>query len=118
MLFATQEIAGAQDVCRQGMQRCLASTLAEAGNQHQHRTASPAEEFDIVQVRREVPNVPGQNKTTGASPWGSSEGYCPPYRPKPEAMQELPLGVGESYLVGMQAEDPPAPDSDIDRAAG
>ena len=105
VLLATQKIAGAQEVWHEGMQRRLASTLAEAGIiDTQHRTAGPAEEFDIVQVRGEVPRRPRTKQDNRGLILGHLRGHCLPYRPEPKAMQELALGVGESYLVGMQAE--------------
>jgi hypothetical protein len=59
VLLAAEKIAGAQEVGHEGMQRRLPSTLAEAGIiDTQYRTAGPAEEFDIVQMRGEVPRRP------------------------------------------------------------
>ena len=100
-----EKIAGAQEVWHEGMQRRLPSTLAEAGIINaQHRTAGPAEEFDIVQVRGEVPRRPRTKQDNRGLILGLLRGHCLPYRPEPKAMQELALGVGESYLVGTQAE--------------
>jgi hypothetical protein len=61
-----EKITGAQEVWHEGMQRRLSSTLTEAGIiDTQHRTAGPAEEFDIVQIEERFPDVPGQNRQQG-----------------------------------------------------
>src|SRR5262245_23642106 len=87
------------------MQRCLPSTLAEAGIiDTQHRTTSPTEESDILQMRGEVPRRPRAKQDNGGLILEPLQGRCLPYRPEPKAMQELALSVGESYLVGTQAE--------------
>jgi len=105
MFLAIQEIAGAQEVWYEGVQRRLASTLAEAGIiDTQHSTAGPAEEFDIVQVRGEISRCPGAKQDNRGLILGLLRGQCLPYRFEPKAMQELALGIGESYLIGTQAE--------------
>jgi len=105
MLLAAQKIAGAQEIWHKGMQRRLPSTLAEAGIiDTQHRTAGPAEEFDIVQVRGEISRRPRTKQDRRGGILGHLRSHCLPYRPEPKAVQELALGVRESYLVGTQAE--------------
>jgi hypothetical protein len=105
MFLATQKIAGAQEVWYESMQRRLSRTLSEAGIINtQHRTASPAEEFDIVQVRREVPRRPRAKQNNRSLILGHLRSHRLPYRPEPKAVKELALGVGKSYLVGTQAE--------------
>src|SRR5215475_15274548 len=105
MLLATQKIAGTQEVWHEGMQRCLPSALAEAGIiDTQHGTTGPAQEFDIVQMRREVPRCPRAKQDNRGLIMGRLRGRCLRYRPEPKAMQALALGVRESDLVGTQAE--------------
>jgi len=105
VLLATQKIAGTQEVGHEGMQRRLSSTLAEASIiDAQHCTAGPAEEFDIVQVRGEVSRRPRAKQDNRSLTLGHLRGHCLPYRPEPETVQELTLGVGEGHLVGTQAK--------------
>jgi len=105
MLLAAQKIAGAQEIWHKGIQRRLPSTLAEAGIiDTQHRTAGPAEEFNIVQVRGEVPRRPRAKQDNRGLILGYLRGHCLPYRLEPKAMQELALGDGESDFVGTQAK--------------
>src|SRR5262249_26253779 len=50
-----QKMAVAQGVAHQGMQRRLPGALAEAGVvKPEHRTASPTEELDIIEMRRQI----------------------------------------------------------------
>jgi len=105
VLLAAEKITGAQEVGHEGIQRRLPSTLAEAGIiDTQHRTAGPAEEFDIVQMRGEVPRRPRAKQDNRGLILGHVRGHCLPYRPEPKAVQELALSVGERYRVGTQAE--------------
>jgi hypothetical protein len=103
VLRLTQKIAGAQDICHEGVQRRLPSTPAKAGIiDAQHGTAGPAEEFDIVQVRGEVARRPRAKQNHGGLILGHPRGL--PCRPEPKAVQELTPRVGKSHLVGTQAE--------------
>ena len=105
MPVATQKIAGAQEVWHEGLQRRLTSTLAEASIiDTQHRTTSPAEEFDIVQVRGEVPRRPRAKQDNRGLILGHLRGHCLPCRLEPKTVQELTLSVGKSDLVGTQAK--------------
>src|SRR5262249_2568147 len=105
MFLAAEKIAGAQEVWHEGMQRRLSSTLAEAGIINtQHGTAGFAEEFDIVQVRGKISRRTRAKQDNRGLILGHLRGPGLPYRLEPKAMQKLALGVGESYLVGTQAE--------------
>jgi hypothetical protein len=87
------------------MQRRLSGTLAEASIiDTQHGTAGPAEEFDIVQVRREISRRPRTKQDNRGLILRHFRGHCLPCRPEPKAVQELALGVGEDHLVGTQAK--------------
>ena len=56
-----------------------------------------------MQVRRQVPRCPRAKQNNRGLILRILRGHLP-YRPEPKAMQALALGVGESYLVGTQAE--------------
>ena len=87
------------------MQRRLSGTLAKTGIiDAQHRTAGPAEEFDIVQVRREIAGGARTKQDDRDLVLGYFQSRCLPYRLEPEAVQELALRVGESYFVGTQTK--------------
>ena len=87
------------------MQRRPSVTLAEAGIINaQHRTAGPAEEFDIVQVRGEVARRPRTKQDNRGLVLGQLCKHCLPHWPEPKASEELTLSVGEGHLVGTQAK--------------
>ena len=101
MLLPTQKIASTQDVWHEGMQRRLAGTLAEASIiDAQYRTASPAEEFDILQVRGEVSRCPRTKQDNRGRFLRHRRGHCLSDWPEPKAAEELALGVGEGHLIG------------------
>src|SRR5262249_23616037 len=63
VLRLTQKIAGAKGVADQGVQRRLPGTLAEAGVvKPEHRTASPTEELDIIEMRRQIARRAGKKQ--------------------------------------------------------
>jgi hypothetical protein len=86
------------------MQRRLAGTLAEASIiDAQYRTASPAKEFDIVQVRGEVSRCP-RTKQDNRGLLGHLRGHCLSDWSEPKASEELALGVGEGHLVSTETK--------------
>src|SRR5262249_57504836 len=70
----------------------------------QDGTTGAAQEFDIVQVRGEIPRCPRAKQDNWGLIMGRPRSRCLSYRPEPKAMQALALGVGESDLVSTQAE--------------
>src|SRR5712692_4583620 len=115
VLRLTQKIAGAQDIGYQGLQRRLPCTLAEATVvKTEHRTASPAEEFDVVEMRRQIARRPGTKQDdrgrwrdcVGAGRSPSLRPPCGPWLPswlKPKTAQMLPVSVGEGDRLGAEA---------------
>src|SRR5712691_6043835 len=105
VLRLTQKIAGAQDIAYQGLQRRLPCTLAEATVvKTEHRTASPAEEFDVVEMRRQISRRPGTKQDDRGL---SLRHPCGPWLPswlKPKPAQMLPVSVGEGDRLGAEAE--------------
>jgi hypothetical protein len=87
------------------MQRRLSSTLPEAGIIHtQHRTAGPAEEFNIVQVRGKVARCPRAKQDNRSLLQRHMRSHDLPEGPEPKAVQELTLSVRESYLISLQTK--------------
>jgi hypothetical protein len=87
------------------MQRRLPSALAEAGIiDAQHRTTSPAKEFDIVQVRRKIARGPRTKQDNRGLALGPLRGHGLLYGSEPETAQDVALGIGESHLVSPQAK--------------
>jgi hypothetical protein len=87
------------------MQRRLPSALAEAGIiDTQHRTAGPAQEFYIVQVRRQIARSPRTKQDNRGLTLGPLCGHGLLYGSEPEAAQDVALGTGESHLVSTQAK--------------
>jgi hypothetical protein len=55
-------------------------------------------------VRREIAGGARTKQDDRDLALGYLQSRCLPYRLEPEAVQELALGVGESYFVGAQAK--------------
>jgi hypothetical protein len=105
VLLTAEKIAGVQEVRHESMQRRLSSTLTKASIINtQYRTAGPAEEFDIVQVRGEVSRRPRAKQDHRGLILGHCRSHTLPYGAEPKAMQELTLGVRENDLLSLQTE--------------
>jgi hypothetical protein len=55
-------------------------------------------------VRRQIPRGSRTKQDDRGLLLGHLRSHCLPYRPEPKTLQELALSIGESYLVGLQAE--------------
>jgi len=105
VLRLTQKIAGTEGVADQGMQRRLPGTLAEAGVvKPEHRTASPTEEFDIIEMRRQIARRAGTKQDDrGLSLWRACGYWLSNWR-KPKPTQRPSLGVGEDDRLRIEPE--------------
>src|SRR5262249_31220860 len=95
----------AQGVAHQGMQRRLPGALAEAGVvKPEHRTASPTEELDIIEMRRQIARRAGTKQHHRSLALWPAYGYWLSNWRKPQPVQRPTLGVGEHDSLRIEAE--------------